>query len=96
METIFEYVTDYFTNIWTMFDSIVVPGFDVSVARVCLGFFVINWSLNILAVVTGFRTNAASASESMRSSRETLTQYRKVKEQNDNRSKLSGGIGFHP
>lgn len=93
METVTKWMQTLFGGVWDLFNSVIVPGFNISLARVLIGFFVIKWSLNILALVTGFHTNATTASEQMRTSHETLGQYKKVKEQNERRS---GSMGFHP
>jgi len=96
MESMLQWMQTLFGGAWELMSKTTVPGFGISAAKFAVGFFVIKWSLNILGLVTGFRTNAAYSAEQLRSSHETLSQYRKVSEQNANRSKLSGGMGFHP
>ena len=82
-----------FGGVWDLFSGVTLPLFNISAAKVLIGFFVIKFSLNLLSLVTGFRSNVGSGAESITRSNETLHQYSKVKEQNDKRAK-NGGIGF--
>lgn len=94
METMKETMTVFFSGIWDLFTGFTVPGFNISLAKVAIGFFVIRFSLSLLSLVTGFRSNAGYAADTFRTSSENLNQYKKVRDQNVNRSK-NGGIGFH-
>lgn len=89
-----EILTCLFRNTWDLFSSVTVPGFGISAAKLVIGFFVIRFSLSLLSLVTGFRSNSGYAADQFRTSSESLNQYKKVREQKENRAK-NGGIGFH-
>ena len=95
MDMIKQFLSTLFGGTWELFSALEVPGFGVSLAKVAVGFFVVRFSLNLLSLVTGFRTNVGSGAESFRTSSESLHQYRAVRDQQLNREKLDGGIGFH-
>lgn len=78
MNDTLEFIEVIFDGAWKLFTSVDVPGFGISAAKVCIGFFVIKWSLNLLSVVTGFRTNAASAAYGLRGSHESAKHYKNL------------------
>lgn len=94
MEEMVQIMKAVFSGVWDLFSGVTLPGFNISAAKVLIGFFVIKFSLNLLSLVTGFRSNVGAAAESYSRSNETLHQYSKVKAQNEKRAK-NGGIGFH-
>lgn len=83
-----------FGNLWRLMSEVTVPGFEISLAKVIVGFFVIRFSLLLLSIVTGFRSNVGYTAEQFRTSSESASHYRKVREQQKNYAK-NGGIGFH-
>ncbi|WP_130870363.1 hypothetical protein [Intestinimonas massiliensis (ex Afouda et al. 2020)] len=94
METMQEIMTTFFSGVWSLFSSFTVPGFGIPLAKVAIGFFVIRFSLSLLSLITGFRSNSGYAADQFRTSSESLNQYKKVSDQNMKREK-NGGIGFH-
>ena len=94
METMKEIMTTFFSGVWSLFSSFPVPGFGIPLAKVAIGFFVIRFSLSLLSLITGFRSNSGYAADQFRTSSESLNQYKKVSDQNMKREK-NGGIGFH-
>lgn len=82
-------MTTFFSGVWDLFSNFTVPGFGISLAKVAIGFFVIRFSLSLLSVVTGFRSNVGYAAKEFRSGSETLSQYKKVQEQKSNVPKLT-------
>ena len=65
-------------SVWELFKGVTLPGFGVSAAKVFIGFFVIRFSLNLLAALTGFRTNADYVATSFRRGSEAVHHYRSV------------------
>ena len=94
MDEMKEIMVTMFHGVFDLFSGLTVPGFGVSLWKVVIGFFVIKFSLSLLSLVTGFRSNAGSAAEDFRTSSESLNQYKRVRDQQLNREK-NGGIGFH-
>lgn len=78
MEDMFDLTETLFGGIWDLCSRVIVPGFGISLAKVLIGFFVIKWSLNLLGLVTGFRTNADTASTRLRSSTESYRHYKTI------------------
>ena len=87
METMTKVMQTVFGGVWDLFNSVIVPGFNISLARVLIGFFVIKWSLTLLALVTGFRSNAATASAQLRSSSESARHYKAIYDKKVSKSK---------
>ena len=83
-----------FGGVWDLFSGVTLPLFDISAAKVLIGFFVIKFSLSLLSLVTGFRSNVGAGAESISRSRESFSHYSKLKQQKDNYNR-NGGIGFH-
>lgn len=94
METFSLIMKTIFGGVWDLFSGVTLPLFNISAAKVLIGFFVIKFSLNLLALVTGFRSNVGVGAESITRSRETLSHYSALKKQKDNYNR-NGGIGFH-
>lgn len=94
MNEIREILTCMLRGVWALLSGVTVPGFGISFAKLAIGFFVIRFSLSLLSLVTGFRSNSGYAADQFRTSSESLNQYKKVHEQKENRAK-NGGIGFH-
>lgn len=94
MEIMKEIMTILFSGVYDLFTAFTVPGFGISLWKVAIGFFVIRFSLSLLSLVTGFRSNSGYAADQFRTSSENLNQYKKVHDQKVNREK-NGGIGFH-
>ena len=93
METMQEIMITLFSGVWELFSGFTVPGFGISLAKVAIGFFVIRFSLSLLSLLTGFRSNSGYAADQFRTSSESLDQYKKVYDQKTSREK-NGGIGF--
>lgn len=81
-------------SVWALFKGVTIPGFGISAAKVFIGFFVIKFSLNLLAALTGFRSSVSSTAEQFRSGGESVSHYRKLRTQHEN-YRRNGGIGFH-
>lgn len=94
MDNVRQVMITLFGGVWNLFSSFEVPGFGISLAKVAIGFFVIRFSLSLLSLVTGFHSNIGAATDSIRTSSETVSQYKAVYTQQLNRAKLGGGIGF--
>ena len=94
MDEMKEIMVTMFHGVFDLFSGLTVPGFGISLWKVVIGFFVIKFSLSLLSLVTGFRSNIGSTAEEFRTSSETLNQYKKVNDQKMSREK-NGGVGFH-
>lgn len=94
METFSLIIKTIFGGVWDLLSGVTLPLFDISAAKVCIGFFVIKFSLNLFSLVTGFRSNVGAGGESVSRSRENYNHYTELKKQKDNYNK-NGGIGFH-
>ena len=55
-------ITTIFSGVWDLFTNTIVPGFDISLAKVAIGFFVISFSLSLLSILTGFRSGSSDGS----------------------------------
>lgn len=94
MEEMTQIMKTIFGGVWDLLSGVTLPGFNISAAKVLIGFFVIKFSLSLLSLVTGFRSNVNAGSEQFRTANESLSHYAKLKQQKDNYDR-NGGIGFH-
>lgn len=91
MDDVLSVLETFFDGIWGLFTGVTIPGLNMTAAELFIALFVVGFSLRLISVVTGLGTNVASSAESMRTSHEKISQYRKAMEQN---KKNSRGIGF--
>ena len=82
MDDLISITKTFFENIWALFSGVTIPGLGMTAAEMFIALFVIGFSLNLISLITGFRSNVGSAAESMRTSREKIGQYRKAIDQN--------------
>lgn len=94
MEEMTQIMKTIFGGVWDLLSGVMLPGFNISAAKVLIGFFVIKFSLSLLSIVTGFRSNVNAGAEQFRTANESLSHYAKLKQQKDNYDR-NGGIGFH-
>lgn len=50
-------ISTFFTGIWSLFTNTTVPGFGISLAKVCTGFLIVRVCFAILSAVTGTNSN---------------------------------------
>ena len=86
METMQEIMTTFFSGVWSLFSSFTVPGFGIPLAKVAIGFFIIRFSLSLLSLITGFRSNVGYVANGFRTSSESLNHYKKIYDQKINKS----------
>lgn len=82
MDDVITIVKSFFENVWSLFSGVTIPGLNMTAAQMFIALFVIGFSLNLISLLTGFRSNVGSAAESMRTSHEKIGQYRKAIDQN--------------
>ena len=63
METFSLIMKTIFGGVWDLLSGVTLPLFNISAAKVVIGFIVIKFSLSLLSLVTGFRSNVGSGAE---------------------------------
>ena len=92
MDDLISIMKNFFENIWDLFSGVTIPGLGMTAAEMFIALFVIGFSLNLISLITGFRSNVGSAAESMRTSNEKIGQYRKAMDQN---KRNNNPMGFY-
>ena len=88
MDEVKSVLETFFGGVWGLFSGVTIPGLGMTAAQLLIALFVVGFSFRLISLLTGFSTNVGSSAESMRTSHEKLSQYRKVMEQNKKRRKI--------
>ena len=82
MSNMQQVMSTFFDNTWTMIKTVNVPGFDVPLSRVIVGFLIIRVSIGFVHFVLGFRGTVGGAQENYRTAREKWDAYKSSKRTN--------------
>ena len=78
MNDISSIVVSLFSNIWSLFSGVKIPGLNMSAAQLLIGMVVLGFSLRLIGFLTGFNTSGDNG-VSINKNRERLYAYRSAK-----------------